>query len=130
MHEDRYFDNDIIVYRYADIILLKAEALAALGRIPEAVAELNKTRTRAGIGAYTGPMDQNSVERAILKERWRELFVELKRWYDLVRFHKGGTINIYEVVPNLNNNPEYPLYFPVSQEVLDNNPKIEQTEGY
>src|SRR5699024_3358356 len=101
MHEDRYFDNDIIVYRYADIILMKAEALAALGRAGEAVNELDKIRQRAGIGAYTGATDQNSVERAILEERWRELFVELKRWYDLVRFHEGGTINIYDEVPNL-----------------------------
>lgn len=130
MHEDRYFDNDIIVYRYADIVLLKAEALAALGRIPEAVEELNKTRSRAGLAAYAGPMDQNSVEREILEERWRELFVELKRWPDLVRFHKGGTINIYDEVPNLSDKEGYPLYSPVSQAVLDNNDLIEQTEGY
>lgn len=130
MHEDRYFDNDLIVYRYADIILLKAEALAALDRISEAVEELNKTRNRAGLEAYAGAMDQNSVEREILKERWRELFVELKRWYDLVRFHEGGTINIYDEVPNLSDEQGYPLYFPVSQAVLDNNDLIEQTEGY
>jgi hypothetical protein len=128
--DDRYFDDDIIEYRLADMILLKAEALAATNKITEAITELNKTRNRAGIGDYSGPKDKISVEKEILEERKRELFNELKRWNDLVRFHNGGTINIYEVVPNLNGKNGYPLYFPVSQSVLDNNSLIEQTEGY
>jgi hypothetical protein len=38
--------------------------------------------------------------------------------------------NIYEVVPNLKGKSGYPLYFPVSQSILDNNSLIKQTEGY
>jgi len=66
----------------------------------------------------------------ILDDRWRELVVENKRWYDLVRFHYGGTINIYNVVPNMSGKDGIPLYFPVHQSVLDNNDKITQTPGY
>ena len=129
-NDDRYYDDDLILYRLGDIILLKAEALAAKGEIEAAITELNKTRNRAGIGDYAGTRDQQSVEQEILRERWRELNGELKRWWDLVRFHKAGTINIYDEVPNLNGKNGYPLYFPVSQTIMDINPLIDQTEGY
>ncbi len=130
VHDDRYFDDDLIVYRLADIILLKAEALAALNRLPEAITELNRIKQRAQIPAYSGSEEKIAVEKEILKERWKELFLELKRYPDLVRFHFGGTINIYEKVPNLNGKEGYPLYFPVEQSVMDNNALITQTEGY
>jgi len=128
--DDRYFDDDLIVYRLGDIILLKAEALAALNRLPEAITEMNKIKLRAGIPAYSKPVTKIAVEKEILQERWKELFIELKRYPDLVRFHKGGTINIYDKVPNLNGKDGYPLYFPVEQSVMDNNKLIKQTEGY
>ena len=125
----RHFDNDIIVYRLADLLLLKAEALAALNRGPEAVAELNKVRNRAGTGDYTGPQDQQTLEKEILDERFRELYLELKRWPDLVRFHFGGTINIYNEVPNLAGT-QLPLFFPIPRAQMDLNPNLEQTDGY
>jgi hypothetical protein len=126
--DDRYFDNDIIVYRLAELILFRAEALAALGRLPEAVAELDKVRERAGTGKYSGSMDKRNVELAILDERFRELYLELKRWPDLVRFHHGGTINIYSEVPGLNSS--LPLFFPIPKTQMDLNPNLEQTKGY
>ncbi|SHE52610.1 SusD family protein [Mariniphaga anaerophila] len=54
VYDDRYFDNDLIVYRYADIILLKAEALAATNMVNEAINELNKVKQRAGVPVYSG----------------------------------------------------------------------------
>jgi len=127
--DDRYFDNDIIIYRLADLILLKAEALAALNRIPLAIAELNKVRNRAGTGDYTGAMTKQAVEKEILDERFRELYLELKRWPDLLRFHFGGTINIYNEVPNLNGT-QVPLFLPIPRAQIDINPNLQQTEGY
>lgn len=125
--DDRYFENDIIVYRLAELILFKAEAYAAMNNLPEAVTELDKIRERAGTGKYTGSLDKVSVEKAILDERFRELYLELKRWPDLVRFHEGGTINIYNEVPALNS---LPLFFPIPKTQIDLNPNLEQTEGY
>lgn len=127
--DDRYYEDDIVIYRLGELILLKAEALAALGRTDEAIAELNKTRSRAGISEYNGATDKQTVEREILDERFRELFLELKRWPDLVRFHYGGTINIYEEVPNLIGK-SVPLFFPIPRTQIDINPELEQTEGY
>ena len=125
----RYYDNDIIVYRLAGLLLLKAEALAALNRLPEAVTELNKVKNRAGTGDYTGTMTKQAVEKEILDERFRELYLELKRWPDLLRFHFGGTINIYNEVPNLNGK-QVPLFFPIPRAQIDLNPNLAQTEGY
>lgn len=126
---NRYYDSDIIVYRLAEMILFKAEALAALNRTTEAIAELNKVRSRAKIQDYDGPTDQQSVEQAILKERFRELYLELKRWPDLLRFHFGGTINVYNEVPNLSGK-SVPLFSPIPQTQIDRNPNLVQTEGY
>jgi hypothetical protein len=127
--ENREFDSDIIVYRLAEMILFKAEALAALNKPMEAIVELNKIRNRAKIGDYTGSTDKNSVEMEILEERYREFYLELKRWPDLLRFHFAGTINVYNEVPNLVGT-NVPLYFPISVVQIDRNPNLEQTEGY
>lgn len=128
--DDRYFDDDLILYRWADLLLLRAEANAALGNIQESLADLNQVRRRAHIGDYAGLMDKQSVEKEICNERLRELFLEQKRWYDLVRFHFGGAINIYEEVPNLNDKPNYPLYWAINYNDMVANEKLVQTEGY
>lgn len=127
--DDRYFENDIIIYRLATVILMKAEALAALDRPLEAVAEMDKIRNRSGLPDYTGPTDKLSVEKEILDECFREFYLELRRWPDLVRFHYGGTINIYDEVPNLNGK-NVPLFFPIPRTQIDINPNLKQTEGY
>jgi len=127
--DDRYFENEIILYRAAELILFKAEALAAMDRGTEAKAELDKTRDRAGIGPYTGPLDKPSVEREIFNERGREFWLELKRWPDIVRFHFGGTLNAYDEVPNLNGK-NLPLFSPIPNTQIFLNPNLEQTEGY
>ena len=70
-----------------------------------------------------------TVEKAILDERGRELYFENKRWYDLVRFHKAGTIDVYTYVPNLVGKTT-PLFWPLAQSVLAKNSMLEQTTGY
>lgn len=127
--DDRYYDNDIVMYRTGELILTKAEILAALDRPEEAITELEKIRNRAGTGLYTGARTKDAVEKEVLQERFRELFFELKRWNDLVRFHYGHTINIYDEVPKLNGKT-IPLFFPIRKTTIDLNPTLQQTEGY
>ncbi|HLR00375.1 MAG TPA: RagB/SusD family nutrient uptake outer membrane protein, partial [Sphingobacterium sp.] len=126
---NRYYDSDIVIYRLAEMILFKAEALAALNRMDEAITELNKIRNRAQIGDYTGSTSKAAVEQAILQERFREFYLELKRWPDLVRFHAAGSIDIYDEVPNLNGK-SVPLFSPIPQTEIDKNTSLSQTEGY
>lgn len=127
--DDRVSDNDVIIYRLADIFLMKAEAYAALNNTTDAITYLNKVRVRTGNGDYTGATDKTTVELEIFYERSRELFFENKHWYDLVRFHKGGTVNVYTYVPNLVGKT-VPLFWPLNTTVLANNSKLTQTDGY
>ncbi|MDP4272475.1 MAG: RagB/SusD family nutrient uptake outer membrane protein, partial [Bacteroidota bacterium] len=106
-----------------------AEALAALNLPDEAVIELNKVRNRAAIGDYKGAKDKQSVEKEIFNERFRELWFELKRWPDIVRFHYGGTIDAYKIVPNLTGKT-IPLFFPIPAKEINVNSNLKQTEGY
>jgi hypothetical protein len=127
--DDRVSDNDVILYRLGEIYLMEAEAYAGINNTAKAIEFLNKTRNRAGIGDYTGASDKLSVEKEILNERGRELFFENKRWFDLVRFHKGGTIDVYKYVPNLVGKTT-PLFWPLAANVLANNGQLTQTDGY
>lgn len=80
---DIRLSNNIPIFRLADIILLRAEALDSLGRFSEARTLLDQVRSRAGLYAYSGTDDE--LKTGILKERLRELFFEGQSYYDLVR---------------------------------------------
>ena len=131
---NRLYDNDIVLYRHAEMILFKAEAYAAMGQTGNAIAELNKTRKRAGLKDYDGATDQKSVQLEILDERAREFWIENKRWPDLLRFHHAGVIDVYDVVPNLSakkaNGITIPLYFAIPVNEMALNLELVQTEGY
>ena len=77
------------VYRYADILLMKAEAANQLNNGQEALDLITKIRTRATAVAATnpspGPNDKTAIADFILDERRREFAFEGKRWYDLLR---------------------------------------------
>lgn len=75
---------DNIVYRYADVLLMYAEALNEGTSTTEAVKYLNEVRTRAGV-ANTTAANQAEVRLAIENERFLELHFEGHRWFDLVR---------------------------------------------
>lgn len=79
-------------YRYADILLMKAEALNESGQGAEALNLIYTIRRRANALAATDLMpaasDKNGIQDFILQERAREFCFEGKRWYDLLRFAK------------------------------------------
>jgi hypothetical protein len=74
-----------IVYRLADVLLMKAEALSQLQRFQEANLILLKVRERAGLSAINIANSVSAYEDAILDERAHELAYEGKRWFDLLR---------------------------------------------
>ncbi|MBN1927825.1 MAG: RagB/SusD family nutrient uptake outer membrane protein [Prolixibacteraceae bacterium] len=79
------FSANWIVYRYADVLLMKAEALSQLGRYVEALEIINTIRDRAGVPVLSITNSAQAYEDAILEERALELAFEGKRWFDLVR---------------------------------------------
>lgn len=125
----RYFYDDVVIYRYADILLMKAEAKNALEQDPS--DEINKVRARAYGANYPAHIFVNgSIEtndEAILDERCLELLFEGKRWWDIIRFGKA-----FELVPELRNHPgeDYRLLYPISLTILSLEPKVTQNPGY
>ena len=81
---DQYSCN-WIVYRFADVLLMKAEALSQLGQFQEASEIINLIRRRAGLPDLVLSSSATAFEDAILEERALELAFEGKRWYDLLR---------------------------------------------
>jgi len=77
--------NNYKVFRYADAVLLQAEAYFYKGERDLALKYLNKTRNRAKIGDYTYRTDTR-LEEEIRNERSRELWGEFQRKFDLVRW--------------------------------------------
>jgi hypothetical protein len=125
----RYFQSDYILYRYADLLLMKAEAKNALGQDPS--AEINLVRQRAYGTNYTshvfvsGTKVQN--DDAILKERLLELALEGKRWWDLVRFGKA-----FDLVPSLQGKQAdtYLLYWPVGVSTTTRETLVTENSGW
>ncbi len=72
--------------RYADVLLVYAEAAANLSNTGEASAKLNMVRARANLAASTGTIAN------IWKERRVELAMEADRFFDLVRQGRAGTV--------------------------------------
>jgi hypothetical protein len=137
MYKDRSAYNSIIKYRYADILLLKAEALIqGRGDLSGAAAIINQTRTRAGLDPLPGTItaDKDKLWAAYMKERRLELALEGERWFDLVRW---GTVE--SVMNNLKDSGRPALVYPydansyllpIPQNVIDQNPNLVQNPGY
>ena len=78
-------DNTYMIMRYADAILLRAEALANLGKDSEAITVLNVIRARALAPLYPAGSGDTNLKDAIFLERSKELMGEGSRYFDLVR---------------------------------------------
>jgi len=83
-YNQEFTDTNLRYLRYAEVILMKAEALNELGQTDAAIPLLNQIRLRAHIGE-TSAVSQADVRTAIWKERRVEFAFEHDRWFDLVR---------------------------------------------
>ena len=123
--------TDTRIYRFAEAILFKAEAMNGLGDTPGAILELNKIAKRAyGVDDfYPGTFSKEEVDSLILHERIIEFGAEGKSWFDIIRFGKA-----FELVPTLvgreNDYQGNILLMPVNPSTITNNPKVAQTPGY
>jgi hypothetical protein len=84
-------DDNWPVYRYAEVLLLLAEALNEQSKFSEAITLLNQVRTRAGLAGTTA-VGGADLRQAIFDERRLELAFENKRWLDLVRSGNAVTV--------------------------------------
>lgn len=128
-------DTDIVVYRYAGILLLLADAENQLGNTDRALELVNEIRTArllptVSIAEFGATVDER--ENYILEERQLELLGEGKRWWDLRRTDKALEILNpgLDTIPGGTQLTEERLLFPVYFEHLIENPLLEQTPGY
>ncbi|MBE7170287.1 MAG: RagB/SusD family nutrient uptake outer membrane protein [Williamsia sp.] len=114
------------VIRYADVLLMYAEALNENGKTDQALTYLNMVRTRAGIPSYSGLSKDDARER-IYQERRLELHLEGQRWFDLVRTGRALTVMApYGMKP-------YMTVFPIPQaqiEIVNDPAVLPQNQGY
>ncbi|ERM81135.1 carbohydrate-binding protein SusD [Rhodonellum psychrophilum GCM71 = DSM 17998] len=122
-------DKNIVLFRLADIMLLKAEAHHQMGQTAEALSLLNTIRNRAGLANLDEAGATNlygDVESAILHERLIELSFEGHRWFDLVR--TGKAIEVMNPINGLND--ERNLLWPIHEDALNRNPNLSQNLFY
>ena len=120
--------EDIHVIRYADMLLILAEALAEQNDLSTAVGYMNQVRTRAGLAGYvfgTDLVTRQDVLDAIYLERRLEFAFEGERWHDLVRTGRavavlgpGGRFEAHEVL------------WPIPVGEMDTAPNLVQNPGY
>jgi hypothetical protein len=127
------FDNNPLnfpVLRYADVLLMRAEALNELGQTASAEAPLNEVRNRAGLDDIQSGLGQADFRNAVLKERRLELAFEGQRWFDLIRVSNGqyGLDFLHSI--GKTNADEHHLLLPIPQIERDRNPNLTQNPGY
>lgn len=121
---------NFVVYRYAGVLLMQAEALNELGRTSEAAGPLNIVRKRAGLPEVSGSISKEAMKEKIIHERRMELAFEGHRWFDLIRIDGGAyAVEFLHSIGKTNATRER-LLFPIPQTEMDSNPLMTQNPGY
>lgn len=123
--------NDIVIFRYADVLLMVAEAKmrAATTDVPGALALINQLRTARKAATVTSMPLVNTADpvdpKTLLAERGREFYWEAQRRTDLIRF--GVFLKPWQYKPT---DDEKYLVFPIPSQSLAANPNLKQNPGY
>lgn len=116
--------NDYVFFRYADALLMKAEAILRGGTATggeTALSIVNSIRTRSGAPALTAVTLND-----ILAERGRELYLEGVRRPDLIRFGKYND----PVNERSTKSDAYKVVYPIPNQAVSSNPNLKQNFGY
>ncbi len=147
LYETGRGDQDIRIYRYAEVLLIAAEAIArSEGVTPEAISYLTEVRARAywqtdlsAIEASLSGLSEEAFVAEVWKERYRELALDYKAWSDIQRTRlypvaSAGNVNFVNVIGHANpwgaTYQAHHLLFPISDNELQRNPELEQNPGY
>ena len=119
--DGRMPNNDIVLYRYADVLLMKSEAKVRNGESGD--EEMNAVRSRVGMPSLSATLDN------ILNERLLELVWEGWRRQDMIRF--GTYCKQYDIhTPSEADKKGYTTVFPIPEKVRELNPNLKQNPGY
>lgn len=121
LKDGKLLDNDIVLFRYADVLLMQSEVKVRNGENGD--AELNLVRSRVGMAPRTATLGN------LLDERMMELAWEGWRRQDMIRF--GVFTRSYSCRPQLPGEENgYTTVFPIPEKVIDMNPQLHQHKGY
>lgn len=121
LKDGKLLDNDIVLFRYADVLLMQSEAKVRNGENGD--AELSLVRSRVGMAPRTATLEN------LLDERMMELAWEGWRRQDMIRF--GVFTRSYSCRPQLPGEENgYTTVFPIPEKVIDMNPQLHQHKGY
>lgn len=119
--DGRMPDNDIVLYRYADVLLMKSEAKVRNGESGD--EEMNAVRSRVGMPSLPATLDN------ILNERLLELVWEGWRRQDMIRFGTYG--KQYDIhTPSEADKKGYTTVFPIPEKARELNTNLKQNPGY
>jgi starch-binding outer membrane protein, SusD/RagB family len=140
-HPDN-MSNDYAAFRYADVLLMKAEALLRTGQAAQALVLVNQIRARAGVPDLTsldGPVSYDMTGPSIqggelLNEIGREMFAENHRRQDLIRWGLWDELEKW-ILPHYNpgdvvKKGSYLTIYPIHKDKLAANPNLVQNPGY
>jgi hypothetical protein len=124
--------TSVPILRYADVLLMYAEASNEAASAPseDAYLALNKVRIRAGLNPLSG-LSYQEFKEAVWLERRLELVFENVRRFDLLR--TGQLIDAVKGETSFSRNPTiapYHVLLPIPQQDMDANPALEQNPGY
>ena len=119
-----------VVYRFADVLLMKAEALNEQGQTDEARVPLNIVRKRAGLADIPAGKSKAEMKEIIIHERRMELAFEGHRWFDMIRIDNGEYAVKFLHSIGKKNATVGRLLYPVPQVEIDSNPLFTQNEAY
>ncbi|MCB0731227.1 MAG: RagB/SusD family nutrient uptake outer membrane protein [Ignavibacteriae bacterium] len=126
--------TNFTVIRYADVLLMLAEALNEQGNTSEAENFVNQVRARAVVPNISGMNQEQLREHIRHVERPLELAAEADRFYDLVRWYKNGDLSSVlvahgrEAGETFDNSND--LYYPIPSSETTSNPLVVQNPGY
>lgn len=119
-------DRSLIYLRYAEILLIKAEAANELGKTSEALETLNLVRKRVKLDNIT-ETTQNTLRNIIWNERRLELAMEHDRWFDLVRTGQAEAAMLANGKTYIKGKHEL---FPIPNNQLNQTPNMPQNPGW
>ncbi|MCB2379236.1 RagB/SusD family nutrient uptake outer membrane protein [Hymenobacter sp. BT635] len=135
--------DNTYVLRFADVLLMQAEALNEQNQSAAALVPLNRVRTRAGLTELTSTSpeaaSQTTLRNEIDRQRRLELAFEGERWFDLLRYarHEAATPSVNhpkdafdEILAQLGRRDANYLLLPIPQQETNNNPNVTQNPGY
>lgn len=129
---------NFIVLRYADILLMYAEAKnEATGADESVYTAINQVRTRAGMPAITPGLTKDQMREVIRHERRIEFAAEALYYQDILRWRTAETVmnstvlsRTGQLVQTRTFNPNRDYLWPIHEIVIQDNPALEQNPNY